>query len=473
MVMVMAMVMLMVGMLRSEAEAAQADKFWIALLSITWAMADLLEGSEGVGDGVASIVCDDESDERVGGGVPNNVCDDERVGDGVPGNVRNEDASLLGELLLRNCSRVSRMGSYIGLFEWALFAYWFSVQVIIHLACGIVNPIQYLLPGLVTAHSERVRRAGNTERMYVAWCKLGEHGKLELLRERAHEVNHFVLLIKLADVGEDVPVDGFPDEGDLELWAENNGFMVMKTICQGDCGIDCMAAYLGMERRPSSWLALRKKLEVCARRVCGRPAWLAGFQMAGEAHLCLENVHVRQKNKKAMLRSKAGVGSTFKKWISKFRRSNRQDTHAPSAGDGAVVLVVGDGVPQQGDEGQAREKSEEFQMQDAEEENALWWALGVPNVKKEAQAPWQLRVWREASTLEEKEAMVRAYRMRNDTRKADGCPRPHLSARCRRYQSTRIDYRMAVARHVEDFLQSEEGREKVGKLINGLSCVII
>ena len=134
--------------------------------------------------------------------------------------------------------------------------------------------------------------------MYVAWCKVGDHGKLELSRERTHEVNHFVLLIKLADVSGDVPVHEFPDQGDLNLWAENNGFMVMKTVCQGDCGIDCMAAYLGMARRPSSWLALRKQLEVCARRVCGRPAWLAGFRMAGETDLSVENVHVQQRNKK-------------------------------------------------------------------------------------------------------------------------------------------------------------------------------
>ena len=196
-------------------------------------------------------------------------------GDVVP--ETDDDALRLGELLLRNCKRVSRLGSYIGLFEWALFAYMFSVRVVVHLAATVIDPIRHLVPGLVTLHNERISAAGDKDTMHVAWCKVVEGGELKLSRECTHEVNHFVLLVRITAVDEGVPAIEFPDGGDLHVWAENNGFMVVKTACQGDCGVDCMAAYLGMPRRAATWLDIRLQMAAFARSVCGRPTWLAGF----------------------------------------------------------------------------------------------------------------------------------------------------------------------------------------------------
>ena len=110
-----------------------------------------------------------------------------------------------------------------------------------------------------------------------------------------HQVNHFVLLMQIMEVDEAMPCNEFLDGDDLTTWSENNGFMVIETVCQGDCGLDTMAAYLGMPRRPASWLALRRELQEYVNRVCANPLWLAGFQMAGETDLVLGNVVVTNK----------------------------------------------------------------------------------------------------------------------------------------------------------------------------------
>ena len=87
-------------------------------------------------------------------------------GDGVP--EVEVVTCQLGEMLLRNSERVARLGSHIGLFEWALFAYWFSVKVTIHLGGNIIDPIRHLLPGFEHDHENRARAAGDREPMHVA-----------------------------------------------------------------------------------------------------------------------------------------------------------------------------------------------------------------------------------------------------------------------------------------------------------------
>ena len=368
-------------------------------------------------------------------GAPGDVVPDLAVEGAVP-DLR------LGEMLLRNAERVARLGSYIGLFEWALFAYWFSVKVAIHLAASVIDPVLHLLPALVHVHEARVRAAGERDVMHVAWCKSTKHGGLELSREHAHDVNHFVLLVRVTEVDGDVPCSEFPDKGDLTLWAENNGFMVVRTVCQGDCGIDCMAAYLGMPRRACSWLHLRRRLLACSRLVCGRPVWLGGFSMAGETEVSLEGVVVQQRNRIRILQSRSRVGKTFAQWITKpcvlmkqVHKTSDGVLGKPSdQGKHDVALVkqehkTSDGVLVQPVDKSKHEiesdrmataskcdmsivqvnktsedpdkRADEQETHEKELHDALLWSLGGKSIK--GNAPWQVNVWKQEMSVEERE----------------------------------------------------------------------
>ena len=430
-----------------------------------------------------------------GDGVPEGTGGVVDVGDGVPHVAFDEEDLRLGESMLRNSARVRRMGQYIGLFEWALFAYWWCVDVMVHLATHVLNPIQHLLPGLLNVHRNRLQTTVNKEVMHVAWCKVGENGKLELSRDNSHEVNHFVLLVKLAEVSDDVPSHDFPDGGDLTVWAENNGFMVIETICQGDCGMDCMAAYLGMPRRAASWMLLRNKLELCAQRVCGVHAWLAAFRMAGETDIAPENVNVSKRSCKKMLRSKWGIGNTFDKWIRRRRMFNAKSKPTTSTSDGVLasaskpaaggeipvasdgVLAASDGVlasgstPAAGGEipvasdgvlvsGSTASAGGEVPVDDEELDEALKWAVG--GATKTDSTPWQVTIWKQEITKDERHAMIEAYRIRNDKDRAYTCKKAVLRKR-RQYHSSRVSYRMALGKHFEEYLASEEGRNKCHK----------
>ena len=311
--------------------------------------------------------------------ISKDACKD---GDGVPG-----VCARIGQSILQNCERVKRLNQYIGLFEWALFAYFFAVNVVIHLVTESINPIEFLVPSLLASHRIRVQNAGEREDLHVAWCKVGKNGKLLLSRERCHEVNHFVVLIRIAEVTEGVPCSDFPDGDDLMTWAENNGYMVMKTVSQGDCGVDCMAAYLGMQRRGSTWFALRQKLHACAQRVCGRAAWIAAFQMAGEGGVHLDDVIVKERSKNHMFRSKYGLNKTFMKWAANSS-SKWKPTQTSKKG-----CVAGDVVPADGAAGDVVPVMSEPGDASAAEEDldaALRWCLGVGSAS--VRAPWQFEV---------------------------------------------------------------------------------
>ena len=414
-----------------------------------------------------------------------------------------DNALRLGELLLRNCKRVSRLGSYIGLFEWVLFAYLFSVRVAIHLAANVIDPMRHLLPGLVPLHNERVSAAGDKETMHVAWCKVAAGGKLELSRDRAHEVNHFVLLVRITAVDAGVPAMEFPDGGDLHVWAENNGFMVVKTICQGDCGVDCMAAYLGMPRRPAAWLDIRLQLTAFARSVCGRPTWLAGFRMAGEQNDNLEGVVVSRASNRNILRSRCRAGSTFARWLSKPHKFIPEPKKGDGVPDDAIVkkehpvvkkessndVNEGDDVPAIVKGGLSndsanrdcvpvvvkKESSNDIESGDGvpvvaevpgkvfEEDEllkALLWSLG--GKRDHDGMPWQVNIWRREIGEEECKAMIEAYRMKDDKIQSQGC-KPSAVREKRWYKSSLLSYRMAMGKHIDDFLNTEEAKRKIHK----------
>ena len=94
----------------------------------------------------------------------------------------------------------------------------------------------------------------------------GEAGLVGGARPLDPALNHFALLIKMPP---------FP-RGDNASWKTrmlSQGFYVEETVLNGDCALDAMLAYLGVERRPSEVKKLRLGLAARIRSVAGDGVW--------------------------------------------------------------------------------------------------------------------------------------------------------------------------------------------------------
>ena len=63
---------------------------------------------------------------------------------------------------------------------------------------------------------------------------------------------------------------------------------MIRTICDGNCGIDAMALSLGVERSPLSWQTIRGGLSRRTVEVASKQAWRDAFVLAGEGRTAAE-----------------------------------------------------------------------------------------------------------------------------------------------------------------------------------------
>lgn len=171
--------------------------------------------------------------------------------------------------MLRSADRVSRMGQYIGAFDWLLFAVFNCANVVLYVADD--HPI-YVVANYLPDETAAINDAPT---LRVACCRTtGGRGSLITNLDRA---NHFVILLDSGLSRVDVPTE----TQDLQQWALERGLLVLETICDGNCGPDGMAIYLGKKRCVREWQVLRHELKDFYEAVafCGR--WQRAYIAAG------------------------------------------------------------------------------------------------------------------------------------------------------------------------------------------------
>ncbi len=163
------------------------------------------------------------------------------------------DGSAMAQCIITNAERTSRLGQYIGMFEWSLFSFFYSVDVVMHFGREAWNVLERYVPGLATAHRRRVPREADA--CHVLWCKLSPEGGLVMPAPAPGaelgidpELRHFVALLPLHMA----PAACDSDPSDVHVAAALRGFCVIETAADGNCGLDCMALYLSRERTAAS-----------------------------------------------------------------------------------------------------------------------------------------------------------------------------------------------------------------------------
>jgi hypothetical protein len=188
-----------------------------------------------------------------------------------------EATLAVAELLRRNGARIGHLGNYIGLFEFALFCYHWTVNVTMHLAGSSFDVVQRVLPDGAEPHRARVAAGPRPGPYHVAWCRFAGDALL-LSRCEPHMVNHFVMLMPVVD--ECMTVD--LETENLDEWADTHGFVLLETVADGNCGIHCMSSILGMPHTLASWQQLRRRLQGLHNELCGNLMWQTGFMLSGE-----------------------------------------------------------------------------------------------------------------------------------------------------------------------------------------------
>ena len=225
----------------------------------------------------------------------------------------------IAQCILDNARRIQGLGQHIGMFEFTLFAWHHRVDVVIHYGPQIWHVVDRYVPSLSTRHRERIARPGGAHECHVEWCRLGDAGSLFCAQPSGSmgldaSVGHFVLLFACGPVVVDDVNDSstaWPDT--VQEAAGRLGFFVVETVVDGNCGVDCMAQFLGLARTAYFWKKLRAWLARQSMEVCGQPVWQAALVAAGE----MPGVIPKATLKATQLcnRSARGVRLNFRRWM--------------------------------------------------------------------------------------------------------------------------------------------------------------
>ena len=375
------------------------------------------------------------------------------------------DTAAISLAILRYRDRVSKMGRYSSLFDVALMANAHNIRIVVHVEERAVDVIDDFL----TAFKERATEGT----MHMIWCKRDDtDARWCTVHGVYHMANHFMLLVPLL-VPRDVPLcDVVHEPMPVETWAASRGYVVRDTIADGNCAIDCLAAFLGLERSPKSWLSIRMKLADLCIRVCASLVWHRAFLHSGETAARLDDSSDRPANtweKKRILLASKGLASGTISFIGKTAawslRQKPSGAVEPSLPAVVAPAPVGDVVPAPalaivpagGAVVPAGDASSEA---DIELASAVAWASGCSQksiLSKCGRASVQL--WMGLMDVEQRLAVVEAYRVsKQQPHQAFGpiCP---VLRRKRRYNQTLLSFRESIGRACAEWLQSPEGRE--------------
>ncbi len=192
-----------------------------------------------------------------------------------------------------NADRISNLGQYIGLFEWCLVAWYWRLRVIVHMGRQIIEVTKSIIPSLHDEHLLRVEKPGFNDSLHVGWCRappedddeprMATPPAIAPLAELFidHTLNHFVFLQPLPGAS---PLYVENEVGDMtwRTYLFNGLFLLVDTVCQGDCSMDCIGMFLGMARKPKIWKELRVKLFEHTIACTMDPVWRTAFLLSGE-----------------------------------------------------------------------------------------------------------------------------------------------------------------------------------------------
>ena len=180
----------------------------------------------------------------------------------------------LASYIVQNGDRIARLGQYIGLFEWALFAFFWGRDVRVHLGNTEIPLVQDYLPDLAHGHMERRAARGDDHIDRVLWGVFdGDLGvSVTGHRDNLRKVCHFEFLWPAVPAADEYSWDDDIEPLPAAAWTEQRGSITLQTAIDGNCGIDAMALLLGRKRKAATWLALRAELRQKIRQVCGQPA---------------------------------------------------------------------------------------------------------------------------------------------------------------------------------------------------------
>ena len=175
---------------------------------------------------------------------------------------------------------VRRAGSYIGLFEWLVFTELEHVSVLILFGYRTVNVrslVGHILPAL--------EPKGCLRAVGVCRTAVGNFA----LQGAGGSTNHWMVgrLTPGAAVVDadstDAPASGQPGVREaVEVAAARVGWEVEEASPTGDCGIDVMAAYLGLPRVLKTFNKLRRRITDFIVAHASDPAWQEAFSFFGE-----------------------------------------------------------------------------------------------------------------------------------------------------------------------------------------------
>ena len=167
----------------------------------------------------------------------------------------------------RRAKTISRLGAYIGFFEWVAWAVRTKVDVQMLFGSNVVDVKAMFAPDM-PQHSMGCLRvaavlatAGSTH-----WrSAVGPSGEL------LPHANHFVIGIScgLKPTGASSRSPSTSAVKD----AMRAGWILRPTESAGNCGIDVMCHHLGRSRDKSNWAAIRADLANFCLRIAGDPAW--------------------------------------------------------------------------------------------------------------------------------------------------------------------------------------------------------
>ena len=194
-----------------------------------------------------------------------------------------------------NAARIGSLSQNIGLFEWCVFAWLRKVRVIVHMGHSLIDVVARLLPVLQAAeHSSNVANVAFAAAVHVAWVKVtgATHDEPEIATPPVAassaelgfdpDLNHWVFLHALPGASPSYVDEAKIANETYRSYLFRSNFLLVDTIAQGDCGMDCMAITEGTARTPQNWFHLRQELCKFSVEAAVVPHWRSAFILSGE-----------------------------------------------------------------------------------------------------------------------------------------------------------------------------------------------
>ena len=187
------------------------------------------------------------------------------------------------ERLVQRAHEIVSPGAYVGHLELVAWGFKHDRRVKLILGDTMTDLYDWVCDYLgyafgkaptIVAHFAAVEFNGATG----AWLAVDAHGS---------QSNHFVIATPRPLAPLEVLTKSLwtPPGGCAKKAALRIGCMLLPTIAQGDCGIDCMAFHAGLPRNEETWQAIRSELSSFLRANSGSALWQDIATMCGEAEV--------------------------------------------------------------------------------------------------------------------------------------------------------------------------------------------